>query len=376
VAEDDSDEPDAAERAGTRRGTEPLWRPTGADLVQVRVARTAPGLRLVSVLDGTAKRLAGAVAHAGTGTALLGDVRSRADWGADESIRTHRPTYASRVDAVVVHHTVQGNDYAPGDVPALIRADYAYHVKARGWGDLGYNLLVDRFGRIWEGRAGGLGRATIGAHAQGFNTRTLGVAVIGDMTKGTPPVAALHALSRVAAYAGATWRFDPRSSVVLTSGGSPRYASGRRVTLHRVFGHLETGQTACPGKLEGDLPQIRTGAAVLLGPAPVVHAVQVSGAPVHAPTPLDVRGRLSRTAPWSASLRDSSGAVVARATGTSATPDLQWNGLVAPNGVATAALLPARPGTYTWTVRVDDGYHRAASRSGTVSVGLPVAPIG
>ena len=65
----------------------------------------------------------------------------------------------------------------------MIRADYAYHVRGRGWSDLGYNLLVDRFGRVWEGRHGGLGRATIGAHAQGFNTGTLGVSMLGDATR-------------------------------------------------------------------------------------------------------------------------------------------------------------------------------------------------
>ncbi|MCU1673128.1 MAG: hypothetical protein JWN77_1241 [Frankiales bacterium] len=374
-ANDDSDEPEVAERAGTRRGTEPLWRPTGADQVQVRLTGAATGTRLVRVLDGTAKRVRGAVADARSGAALLGDVGSRADWGADESIRDKHPSYADRVDAVVVHHTAQGNDYAQADVPALIRADYAYHVKGRGWGDLGYNLLVDRFGGIWEGRAGGLGRATIGAHAQGFNTRTLGVSLIGDMTKAEPPPAVVKALARVAAYAGATWQFDPRETAVLTSRGSPRYASGRRVELRRVFGHLETGQTACPGSLQDRLPAIRKGAAALLGPAPQLGEVTVTGAPVHAPLPLQVQATVSREAPWTASVRDADGRVVRTASGESTTAGIEWNGLV---GLADTdrAVLPARPGTYTWALQVDDGYHRPARRTGTVTVGLPVVPVG
>ncbi|MCA1720484.1 MAG: N-acetylmuramoyl-L-alanine amidase [Actinobacteria bacterium] len=327
------------------------------------------------MLDGTAKRLHGAVAHAGSGTALLGDVRSRADWGADESIREGKPEYASGVDAVVVHHTAQGNDYREADVPALIRADYAYHVKGRGWSDLGYNLLVDRFGHIWEGRAGGIGRATIGAHAQGFNTRTVGVSLIGDMTQGQPPAAAVKAMARVAAYAAATWRFDPTSSAVLTSRGSPRYPSGRKVELHRVFGHLETGQTSCPGSLQNRLPDIRKGAAALLGPAPRIDDVTVSGAPVHAPVPLTVQATLSREAPWTASVRDEDGRLVKTASGESTLASIEWNGLVGLTD-SDPAVLPAREGTYTWSVQVDDGYHRAVRRTGTVLVGLPVVPSG
>lgn len=381
LADDDSDEPDAAEmsgRAGTVRGTEPVWRPKGADLVQVRVTGATRELTLVTVADGAVRtaRSWGSAAHAGSGTALLGDVRSRADWGADESIRSGKPSYADRVDAVVVHHTAQGNDYSEADVPALIRADYAYHVRARGWGDLGYNLLVDRFGRIWEGRAGGLGRATIGAHAQGFNTRTLGVSLIGDMTTATPPPEVVRAMARVAAYAGATWRFDPTGTVVLTSRGSPRYASGRRVELHRVFGHLDTGQTACPGTLQDRLPDIRHDAGVILGPPPRIASVTVTGAPVHAPVPLDVQAPLTREAPWTATVRDAGGRVVQRVDGESATAALQWNGLVAAAFGPDVRVLPAPTGTYTWAVQVDDGYHRADRRTGTIDVGLPIVPIG
>ena len=371
-AHDDSDVPELVERAGAVRGTEPVWRPPGADLVQVRIDGVARGLRLVSVRDGVVRRTRGAVAHAGSGRALLGDVGSRADWGADESIRDRDVDYADRVDAVVVHHTVQANDYSPADVPALIRADYAYHVKARRWGDLGYNLLVDRFGKVWEGRAGGLGRAVVGAHAQGFNTRTLGVALLGDMSTEQPPTEVVKALARVAAYAGATWRFDPRETVTLTSRGSPRYPSGRRVALGRVFGHQETGRTACPGTLQGRLPDVRAGAAILLGPRPRITAVEVTGAPVHAPAPLDIRAPLTRESTWTGAIRDTRGRVVHEVSGESGEIALQWNGLVPV--VGDTAVLPAEPGTYTWAIQVDNGYHRPDRRTGTVDVGLPLVP--
>ena len=365
-----------AERVGTVAGTEPLWRPTGADRVAVRVGGAAEGLSLVRVGDGTARgggwdlSLGGDAAHAADGRPYLGHVGSRADWGADERLRRGAPSYASTVRAVVVHHTAGGNDYRPEDVPARIRADYAYHVQARGWSDLGYNVVVDKFGGIWEGRAGGLGRAVIGSHAAGFNTGTLGVSLLGDMTKATPTRETVTAMSRVAAYAAATWRFDPAGTVTLTSKGSPRYSSGTKVRLGRVHGHRETGKTACPGALQDRLGDIRAGAARLLGPAPKILSVTVTGAPVHAPTPMVVAAELDRSMRWAVEVHDRERVVVARATGDSTRPHLEWNGL---RGDA-AGIVPAAPGDYTWHVRADDGYHPKVVRSGAVQVGLPLLP--
>ncbi len=382
VPEDDSDVPVAQERASARAGTEPVWRPTGATAVDVRVAGTARDLQLVRVADGQAQRqlgLGGSDAHAADGRGLLGNARTRADWGADESLRSGKPSYASAVKAVVVHHTAGGNDYSPADVPKKIRADYAYHVKARGWSDLGYNIVVDKFGGIWEGRAGGLGRATIGAHAAGFNTGTLGVSLLGDMTKATPTDQAVRAISRVVAYAAVTWRFDPTGTVTLTSKGSPRYRSGTAVRLGRVQGHRDTGRTTCPGALYDRLGDLRAGAARLLDKAPRITGVTVTGAPVRAPQPVVITAMLSHGAPWTAALRDADGTVVARSAGTGSTSRLEWNGLrPAPGteaGAAGAALVPAAPGRYTWAVRVDDGYHPADRREDVVEVGLPFVPV-
>ncbi len=381
VPDRDSDEPDAAERRGTRGGTEPLWRPKGARLVDVRVAGAATDLRLVRVGDGTPRtsRSWGTAAHADARSVISG-VHSRADWGADESMRHGKPSYAAAVKAVVVHHTAGSNDYTQDEVPAKIRADYAYHVRARGWDDLGYNLVVDRFGGIWEGRAGGLGRATIGSHAQGFNTGTLGVSLLGDMTKQEPTREAVRAMARVSAYAAATWRFDPQGTVTLRSGGSPRYRSGTYVTLHRVFGHKDTGQTACPGALYDRLADIRSAATALVGPAPRILDVDVTGAPVRAPSPVVITGSLSRSAPWTAALRDAQGTVLARSAGEGDVARLEWNGLRPLPGVeaeeGVPGVLPATPGRYTWAINVDDGFHPAARREDAVEVALPLLPVG
>jgi hypothetical protein len=379
VPEDDSDVPEPAERAGARGGTEPLWRPPGATLVEVVVDGAAQDLQLVRVSDGetTRPRSFGFAASSAAADprAPLPGVRSRAAWGADESLRRGAPTYADTVKAVIVHHTAGSNDYTPADVPRRIRADYAYHVSARGWSDLGYNVIVDKFGGIWEGRAGGLGRATIGSHAAGFNTGTLGVSLIGDMTRALPTPEAVRAVAEVSAYAARQWRFDPLGTVSLTSGGSPKFAAGARVTLPRIHGHRDVGVTACPGALYDQLGEVRRLASSLIGPAPSITSVQLLGAPVRLPRPLVVTGALSREAAWFVELRDPTGAVVAFTVGESATARLEWNGLrPIPGAPALPALVPALPGTYTWTVEVGDGFRPPDRRSGSFEVALPLVP--
>ena len=128
---------------------------------------------------------------------------SRKGWGAVESLRRAAPDYSSTVKAAVIHHTVQTNRYAPSESAALVRADYLYHVRSRGWNDVGYNFLVDHYGRVFEGRYGGITRGVLGAHAGGFNTYTTGVALLGTFSSSRPPAAMLASLKRLLA-----WKLD------------------------------------------------------------------------------------------------------------------------------------------------------------------------
>ena len=117
-------------------------------------------------------------------------------------MRRAAPRYADAVRMVFVHHTDTPNGYAPGDVPAIIRSIYTYHVRSNGWNDIGYNFLVDAYGRVFEGRAGGIDRPVIGAHTEGFNTGSVGIAVIGNGSLAPLTAAARDALDesdRVAA---------------------------------------------------------------------------------------------------------------------------------------------------------------------------------
>jgi len=249
--------PDAgtAEAAQARTGTEPLW-VDDADEVQVRLADAdADGAALSLVqteavaADGAAR---GPAATASAAVLPQPGILPRSAWGADESKRRCGATYDSRIKAAVVHHTADANnDYAAADVPRLIRSMYAYHVDSQHWCDLGYNFLVDRFGRTWEGRAGGVDRAVQGAHTGGFNSMTVGVSMIGDYSTRVPSDAMVEAVSQVIAWKMSKYDLDPRAATQLTAGAAPgttsRYAGGTVVTLPTIFGHRDVGATACPG---------------------------------------------------------------------------------------------------------------------------------
>jgi hypothetical protein len=172
---------------------------------------------------------------------------TRARWGADESLVRGSPSYADRLAFAVVHHTAGTKPSSPAHSAAVVRGVFNYHVRSNGWSDVGYNFLVDPFGQVFEGRAGGITRNVIGAHAQGFNTGSVGVAVLGTYTDEPISTAARDALAGLLAWRLDLAHVDPLSRLARVSGGSPKYAAGTTVTLNAVNGHRDTGATTCPG---------------------------------------------------------------------------------------------------------------------------------
>ncbi len=178
------------------------------------------------------------------------------------------PRYDDRVVAVFVHHTDSPNGYDCADAPRIIRDLYAGQTGPKDWDDIGYNFLVDRCGTIYEGRAGGIDRPVTGAHTQGFNHRTAGVAAIGTFTSGTPvPRAMTDAIARLVAWKLGISDTDPRAIVRLRSSNSlSRFSAGTSAALPTVAGHNAAFMTTCPGAaLTARLPAIRDEAARLQG---------------------------------------------------------------------------------------------------------------
>jgi hypothetical protein len=160
---------------------------------------------------------------------------------------------ADRLEGAVVHHTVNPNDYATvAEAMQLIRNDQAYHQNGNGWCDIGYNFLVDKWGNIYEGAQGSITAPIIGAHAGGFNTRTVGVSMVGTYTNVAPSAAQKDSVAEIAGFRLAQYGVDPDTSATFTSAGRTaggRYDAGQQVVLPRVFGHRDTHQTECPGNL-------------------------------------------------------------------------------------------------------------------------------
>ena len=119
--------------------------------------------------------------------------------------------------------------------------------EGNGWNDIGYNFLVDKYGQVFEGRYGGVDKAVIGAHAEGFNTGSFGVAVLGSYGTSKLTAAAKASLEQLLAWKLDLAHIDPLSTLTWKSGGNPRFASGVPVLLRAISGHRDTGFTDCPG---------------------------------------------------------------------------------------------------------------------------------
>jgi N-acetylmuramoyl-L-alanine amidase len=326
---EDAPDPGTAERArqGRWKLGNPYW--------------TGPSNRLQYRLRGHVKRLRVHYVWSPVGdgpqrlpaAAAAPSVITRAGWRASESIRRDAPRYASSVRFAVVHHSAGSSSYSKAQAPAVVRAIQVYHVRGNGWDDIGYNFLVDRFGQVYEGRFGGVERNVIGAHAQGFNTGSVGVALLGHYDRARLTAAARSALVRLLAWRLDVAHVDPLQALSMPSGGNPRFPTGIPVLLRPISGHRDVGFTSCPGSIVyAQLNQLAravslTGLPKLFSPAATLTAGRVR-----------FTGRLSAPIPWTISVRDGFGSQVATGGGFGARVDWTWDSrLVA-------------PGRYQWTI--------------------------
>jgi hypothetical protein len=250
-------DPHSREARPGRTVSEPLWVGKG-DGYQMRVPSGLTGLRVHLVRESGPQLKIKTTESSAHAAAPMPPINTRAAWGARPP--KDPPEYAPTVQMAFVHHTVNSNTYAPGDVPAILRSIQSYHMDSNGWNDIGYNFLIDRFGGIWEGRGGGMDRPVVGAQVLGFNSGSTGVAMIGDFGAGPAPGVMLDAAGRLLAWKLSLTGVDPQGVNNFQSQDSSsgaKYPAGTVVTLNNISGHQDANYTDCPGQVEGQLPQIR-----------------------------------------------------------------------------------------------------------------------
>lgn len=320
-------------------------------------------------------------AAAYTADTPAGPIVTRAGWGADEAYTDANwtPRFYP-LEAAVVHHTAGTNSYTAAQSAGIVKAIFAYHTGTRGWGDIGYNFLFDKYGQVFEGRkysvaspAGTPAGSLIEAgHASGFNRGTLGVSAMGNFDAADAPSAGpiVDAMARVVAWKFALANIDPASRSPLLSPATrstTTYPTGSQ--LPRIFGHRDVASTACPGSVYNQLPALRTSVANRMA----ARTAPVSSAGVDrtiaAGSTFTLEGSASGTGELSYAWTQTSGPAVSLTAANSARPSF-----VAPAGtgqlvfslVASAGGVQSAPDTVTITV-TDSGRNLARSASVTVS---------
>ena len=249
-------------------GTDPAFVGT-ADELQLRIkgrpralrARFVRALPTATVARRVGERLRRRARASARRQAAGPSVRviTRSEWGGD-SVPPRTEAAFGAVECAFVHHTVTANDYAPEDSAAIVLGIARYHRNSNGWNDIGYNFLVDKYGQVFEGRAGGIENPVVGAQAQGYNSVSTGVACLGTFEEIAQTEAGLDAVARLIGWKLTLHGVPVQGSVTVTSAGgeSNRYATGTPVTLQRISGHRDGDATSCPGAvLYGQLADLR-----------------------------------------------------------------------------------------------------------------------
>jgi N-acetylmuramoyl-L-alanine amidase len=246
----------------------------GVRAVRVYTDRPLPRLTVLWLRDRGGPPRATALAAAAVSQPK---VIPRVDWGADESLRYDStgkeiwPPAFYPVQKLIVHHTdTQNGDPNPA---ATVRSIYYYHAVTQGWGDIGYNFLIDEQGRIYEGRhtfdypsgssptgQDASGNGVTAAHAAGFNSGTVGIALLGTLTNQDATPAARQALEQLLAWEAGDHAIDPQGSSLYTNP-----VNGTQKTFPNIAGHRDVNATECPGGVfYATLPAIRSDVATML----------------------------------------------------------------------------------------------------------------
>ena len=253
----------------------------GTRVVRVTSDRPIRDLTLLGIADGARETRRVRRPVSASAAVSQPTVIPRSGWGADESLRYDAngaeifPEAFYPTQKLVVHHTAGANN--DPDPAATVRAIYRYHAVTQGWGDIGYNFLVDEHGRVYEGRhsrdypAGvspsgddAAGNGVTGAHTSGWNSGSVGIALLGTLADRDATPAARSALTDMLAWEAAKNRLDP---MAVSPYVNP--VSGASVTVPTIAGHRDYASTECPGgPFYATLPALRSAVAARVSGGP------------------------------------------------------------------------------------------------------------
>jgi hypothetical protein len=263
----------APDTGSGERASDPVWA-GGCDELQLRAAAPPKAplrmhfVAVPAVAPRRAQAIAAAVKQVSPQPGAPPPIIPRSSWGGPSVPPRAAPQYGV-VQLAFVHHTVTANEYTQDQSAAMVLAIAKYHRDTNGWNDIGYNFLVDRYGQVFEGRAGGVEQPVVGAQAQGYNNQSTGVALLGTFTDAPIPEPAMAAVARLLGWKLSLHGVPCEGGLTVVSGGGSlnRFGSGTPVALQRISGHRDGDKTDCPGNvLYAQLPELRHRAAGLAGP--------------------------------------------------------------------------------------------------------------
>ncbi|HEX9122802.1 MAG TPA: peptidoglycan recognition protein [Actinomycetota bacterium] len=267
---------------------------------------------------------------------------AREQWGANPKLMNCTPWVAPFLKMGFIHHTAGSNAYSRAQADDVVRGVYAYHTNGRGWCDIGYNFLVDRYGDVFEGRSGGVTNDVVGAAQMGFNTGAFSVSMMGNFDAVRPPAHAVGVLERLIAWRLDVAHVNPRARTVMVSAGgsTTRFQTGTEVRLRTISGHRDTGLTACPGRyLYPLIPAIRDVAGSMGLPKIYQPTLSTTSIPSDGPLSVRIRARSSASFAWRVIVLGPSGDTVVVIRGSKGpTLDVRW--------VADGSAQPLEAGEY------------------------------
>ena len=210
---------------------------------------------------------------------LRPNITPRAEW-APELL----PKGAIEVEAkedvrfLLCHHTAQPNGYSEASIERYLTDIYTFHTSpSKGWPDIAYNFLIDRFGGIWEGRVGSIEEPVKGSATGGSQGFALLCCWLGNHHEEPPSLEARASMEQLLAWLSHKYSIDtsPGAKASFVSRGSQLHRRGDQVETTTIAGHRDMSSTVCPGDFAypaviGEFPQavtsIRNAVATAVAP--------------------------------------------------------------------------------------------------------------